>query len=104
MRRATLTSALALVASALALGPVSVSVWASVSGNRPPAWSHLWCSPATLRSVSHAVSGGGLSAILRTPIEVLAVHWPHFLPILVGLATLVYLWRADARYDSNSSA
>jgi hypothetical protein len=104
LRRPALTSILALLASVLALGPVLISVWSSLSGSRLPAWSHLWCSSATLRSVSHAVGGGGLSATLHTTIQALAVHWPHFLPILLGLATLVYLWRADARYDSNSSA
>jgi hypothetical protein len=32
-----------------------------------------------------------------TALAALEVHWPHFLPILPGLATLGYLWRANAR-------
>jgi hypothetical protein len=70
-------------------------------GSRAPAWSHWWCSPSASRSAAHAAAGtgaGGLGATLLSPLGTLLPHWPHLLPILLALATLVYLWRASASY------
>ncbi len=92
LRRPAVSLALGLVAAAVTLEPLVSIVW----GSHAPSWSHWLCSPAALRSAVHTVSRGGLSA--------LEVHWPHFLPILIGLGTLVYLWRADKRYCSDPSA
>lgn len=61
-------------------------------GSSAPDWSHWWCSPDA-RAV-HGAGGAGSSLLAA-----LEVHWPHFLPILLGLATLVYLWRADAHHS-----
>jgi hypothetical protein len=72
-------------------------VLATTAGSRAPAWAH-WCSPSALRAASHGVNGAGrLGVAVLTPVEALLPHWPHFLPILLGLATLVYLRRANAR-------
>src|SRR5580693_4944362 len=87
-----------LLLTAAATAVVLESVVSVAQGSHAPGWLHWWCSPAALRSAAHtAGGGGGLAATLLTLLE---VHWPHFLPILLGLATLVYLWRADARYHS----
>jgi hypothetical protein len=53
-------------------------------------WSHWWCSA----SAAHGGTVHHLSAGL------LLAHWPHFLPILLALATLVYLHRANRRYHA----
>jgi hypothetical protein len=84
--------ALAIAAAIVTLAPLATLLL----GVNTPGWSHWLCSPATLRSAAHAVSGGGL--------RLLEVHWPHLLPIALGLATLLYLWRADRRYQSELSA
>jgi hypothetical protein len=64
------------------------------SGSRAQGSSPWWCSPS-----GHAAHGGGVGGSL---LAAFAAHWPHFLPILLGLATLVYLWRANARYSPPS--
>jgi hypothetical protein len=89
LRRPAVSFALALAAAIVTLAPIVTLLL----GVNTPGWSHWLCSPATLRSAAHAVGGGGL--------RVLEVHWPHLLPIVVGLGTLVYLWRADRRYRSH---
>lgn len=66
-------------------------------GGSATTWSHWWCAPGA-RAVHGAGGSGG--SLLRA----LEVHWPHFLPILLGLVTLVYLWRANARWTSSMSA
>jgi hypothetical protein len=86
---------LAFVAATVAASVALVSVVTLIEGGGAPGWSHWLCSPAALRSAVHAVRGSGLGATLLTALE---VHWPHFLPILAGLGTLVYLWRANALY------
>jgi hypothetical protein len=70
---------------------VGVALGAGGSGS----WQHLWCSPGALTSAAHAVGRSGFAHALLAAVE---IHWPHFLPIVVGLFTLRYLWRADARY------
>jgi hypothetical protein len=90
LRKPALLWTLALAAAVVTLEPFATLAL----GKRAPGWSHWLCSPASLRSAVHSVGSGGLRA--------LEVHWPHFLPILVGLATLVYLWRANARYHSSA--
>lgn len=73
--------------------------------SQTPTWVHWLCSPSALRpSVLHV--GQGLSGLLVRVLNVLRVllpHWPHILPILVALWTLVYLWRANARYQASEA-
>jgi hypothetical protein len=93
-RRRTATQLLiALAATAVALAPLLTIA----AGSDAPGWAHWLCSPAALRSAAHTVGHSGLGSTLLTALE---VHWPHFLPILLGLATLVYLYRANARYQA----
>jgi hypothetical protein len=92
-RRQVVSLALALVAAAIVAEPL-VTI---AGGSGSPGWAHWLCSPAALHSAAHAVRGSGIGATLLTALK---VHWPHFLPILPGLATLVYLQRANARYHS----
>ena len=92
--RIAIRLALVLAASTVAVEPLLVRTW----GSRAPTWSHWWCSASSARSAPHRAGADGLGAAVLTPIKALAPHWPHFLPILLGLATLVYLWRADVRY------
>jgi len=114
-RRYATYYALTLAALVVGLEPLLVRSL----GSSAPAWSHWWCSAASSAAGGpHAAAGtgrlgglgagglgglgggasGGLSGALHTTLAVLAVHWPHFLPILLALGTLVYLWRADAAY------
>jgi|GEM_PF-3029250 len=93
-RKRTATHLLiALAATAVALVPLLTVA----AGSAAPGWAHWLCSPAALRSAAHTVGHSGLGSTLLTALE---VHWPHFLPILLGLATLVYLYRANARYQA----
>lgn len=92
-RRLAIHLLLAAAATIVVLESVVTIAW----GSGAPGWSHWLCSPATLRSAVHTVGGSGFGATLLTALK---VHWPHFLPILVGLATLVYLWRANAQHRS----
>ncbi len=88
---------LALLATAVALS----SLLTITAGGSAPGWSHWWCSPAALRSAAHNVGSSRLGAGVITALE---LHWPHFLPALLGLATLVYLWRANARYSTQDAS
>lgn len=72
-------------------------------GSSAPGWSHWLCSAHAATGGSHASGGGWLGGALHTTLAVLAVHWPHFLPILLALGTLVYLWRADAAWRAEAS-
>jgi hypothetical protein len=36
-------------------------------------------------------------------MSLLLPHWPHILPIILALWTLVYLWRANARYRASEA-
>jgi hypothetical protein len=90
---------LGLIAVAIAVEPFLIKA----GGGRVTAWAHWWCSPSVAsRGGSSGASGDRAVALLLAPMRVLAVHWPHFLPLLVGLATLVYLRRANARYHESS--
>ncbi len=93
LRKPAVSFVLTLAVAAIALEPLVTLV----EGSGAPGWSHWWCSPAALRSAVHTVRGSGLGTTLLTALE---VHWPHFLSILVGVATLVYLWRANPREDA----
>jgi hypothetical protein len=93
LRRPAVSFALALVAATVVLEPLV----AIARGGSGPGWSHWLCSPEALRSAVHSVGGSKLAGAVLTALE---VHWPHFIPLLVGLAMLVYLWRANARYHS----
>jgi hypothetical protein len=87
-----------LALSVCAAGVVVVSIATlALGGASARGWVHWLCSPSVLGSAAHGVRAGGLGVRVLAALE---VHWPHFLPALVGLATLVYLWRADARYKS----
>jgi hypothetical protein len=94
-RRRTATH---LLLVGLATAIVFESVVTLGQGNRAAGWSHWWCSPAALNSAAHTV--GVSRGLLATLLAAFEVHWPHFLPILLGLVTLVYLWRANAQYHS----
>ncbi len=94
-RRRTILQLLLVAAATVVMLEPLVTI---AAGGNAPAWSHWLCSPAALRSAVHTVSGSkGLGSTLLTALE---LHWPHFLPILLGLATLVYLWRANVQYHS----
>jgi hypothetical protein len=92
MRRALLFTPPALLAVVFALEPLTIVLR---GGSDLPAWSHWWCSPATLRAAVHGARGSGLGGLGATALTALELHWPHFLPILLGLATLVYLRRTS---------
>ena len=95
LNRSAVHWALAVAALAVGLEPLLVRSL----GPSAPSWSHWFCSASSASAASHtAVQAGGPGGALHTTLAVLAVHWPHFLPILLALGTLVYLWRADARY------
>jgi hypothetical protein len=95
-RRPVFNSVLALATLIVGLEPLLVRSL----GSSAPGWSHWLCSAHSAASGSHAAGGAGgfLGGALHTTLAVLAVHWPHFLPIVLALGTLVYLWRADARH------
>jgi hypothetical protein len=86
------------------LAVVGIGEWSLLlaHASQAPTWVHWLCSPSALhRSVLHA--GSGLSGLLTRVLNValtLLPHWPHILPILVALWTLVYLWRANGRYKA----
>jgi integral membrane sensor domain MASE1 len=95
-RRALLSLALALVA----LGASADLVLLTARGAGAPSWAHWWCSASALRQHG-GQSSGGITATLLGSLRAIAPHWPHILPIVVALATLVYLRRANARYHAN---
>lgn len=96
--RSTAHCALALVALVIGLEPLLVRSL----GSRAPGWSHWWCSAANASSTHHATGSGALGGALHTTLALLAVHWPHFLPILLALGTLVYLWRANEAWRAEA--
>lgn len=59
---------------------------------------------ARIHYTGHIVPGDGLGSAMNTSLKVLAVHWPHLMPIPLGIATLVYLYRANVRYHANQPA
>lgn len=89
---------LALAALVVGLEPLLVRSL----GSRAPGWSHWLCSAHSAASGPHA-SGGWSGGALHTTLAVLAVHWPHFLPIVLALGTLLYLWRADSAWRNEAS-
>lgn len=91
LRRPLVSLALALLATALALEPLLTIA----QGAGAPGWAHWLCSPAALRDAAHTVGRSHVGSTLLTALE---IHWPHFIPVLLGLGTLVYLWRANVRY------
>lgn len=88
-----------LVALVATLSLLLESVAVVLLGGEAPSWSHWLCSPSTIHSAQHAVLGGGVGAALSGSLKLLAVHWPHLVPIPLAVATLVYLHRANARYN-----
>lgn len=86
------------------LAVVGIGEWSVLlaHASQTPAWVHWLCSPSALhQSVLHV--GPGLSGLLTRvlgTVEVLLPHWPHILPILLALWTLVYLRRANGRYQA----
>lgn len=89
-----------LVVLFAALSLILESVAVVLFGAEAPSWSHWLCSPSTIHSARHAILSGGVGKALSTSLQLLAVHWPHLLPIPLGVATLVYLQRANARYNA----
>jgi hypothetical protein len=89
--------AAALLAAALVL-VLAPLVGAAFGAGGSGSWIHQFCSPAALDSAAHTVGRSGLARGIATA---LAVHWPHFLPLVVGLAAVRYLWRADARFKAD---
>jgi hypothetical protein len=95
--RTALHRALALAALAVGLEPLLVRSL----GSQAPGWSHWWCSAPTASAAAHAAGtsgASGASGALHTTLAVLAVHWPHFLPIVLALGTVAYLWRAETQH------
>jgi len=84
------------------LAVVGIGEWSVLlaHASQTPAWVHWFCSPSTLHpSALHVGPGlGGLLTRVLSILKVVLPHWPHILPILLALWTLVYLWRANARY------
>lgn len=97
-RRALLSLTLAL----LALGASADLALLVARGAGAPSWAHWWCSASALRQHG-GQSSGGLTATLLSSLKGIAPHWPHILPIVAALATLVYLRRANARYHVNDA-
>lgn len=93
-RRVPLVAALVFVA----VGATCDLLLLAARGSQAPAWAHLWCSPSALRHHSGSL-GTGVGALFEYA-KALIPHWPHILPLVVALATLVYLRRANARYHA----
>lgn len=93
-----------LVRLTAVLAVVAIGEWSVLlaHASQTPTWVHWLCSPSVLhRSVLHVGPGlGGLLTRVLDALSVLLPHWPHILPILLALWTLVYLWRANARYQA----
>lgn len=79
----------------------AVSMLTLIIGSSAPGWAHWLCSPGVLGRAARNVHASGVAAKALTALE---IHWPHFLPAMVALATLVYLWRADIRHRTCSRA
>jgi hypothetical protein len=96
LRKPAVSLALSICATAVALGSMATLAF----GQGAHGWVHWLCSPSVLGSAAHSVRASGIGAKALTALE---IHWPHFVPALLGLATLVYLWRANARYQSQAA-
>ncbi len=94
--RPAVSLALSIFAAVIALGSmVTLAIGQGTHG-----WVHWLCSPGVLGSAAHSVRASGIGAKALTALE---IHWPHFLPALLALATLVYLSRANARYRAQEA-
>jgi hypothetical protein len=82
-------------AAVLVAGTGDYALFAASAG-RGHGWLHQWCSPSALAS-THPPSLGGVPAWILAALQ---AHWPHLLPLLIGIATLVYLRRASVRYSA----
>jgi hypothetical protein len=94
--RPAVSLALSIFAAAVALASMATLA----VGQRAHGWVHWLCSPGVLGSAAHSVHAGGIPARALTAVE---IHWPHFLPALLALATLVYLSRANARHRAHEA-
>lgn len=86
----------------IALGATGDLILLTARGSQAPGWAHWWCSPSAL----HQHGGGGSSGLTGTllgSLRAVGPHWLHILPIVVALATLVYLRRANARYRTGEA-
>ena len=101
-RRARTTIYLVLAVTLFTLILESAAV--ILLGANTPSWAHWLCSASAIHSARHAVLSGGVGTALRTSLKLLAVHWPHLVPIPLGIATLVYLHRANTRYNTSQRA
>lgn len=98
-RRALVSLALVFVA----LGAAGDLALLTARGSQAPGWAHWWCSPSALRQHGGGASSG-LTATLLGSLRAVGPHWLHILPIVVALAALVYLRRANARYRAEVRA
>lgn len=94
--RPAVSLALSIFAAVVALGSMATLA----IGQRAHGWVHWLCSPGVLGSAAHSVRASGIGAKALTALK---IHWPHFLPALLALATLVYLSRANARYRAQEA-
>jgi len=94
--RPAVSLTLSIVAAAVALACIATLA----IGQGAHGWVHWLCSPGVLGSAAHSVRASGIGAKALTALE---IHWPHFLPALLALATLVYLSRANARYRAQEA-
>jgi hypothetical protein len=89
------------------LAVVAIGEWSVLlaHASQTPTWVHWLCSPSTLhQSALHVGPGlGGLLTRALNTLRILLPHWPHILPILLGLWTLAYLWRANARHRAGEA-
>jgi hypothetical protein len=89
------------------LACVGIGEWSVLlaHASQTPTWVHWLCSPSAQHpSVFHIGPGlGGLLTRALGTLQILLAHWPHILPILLALWTLVYLWRANARHQAGDA-
>lgn len=98
--RTAIYSVLALAVVAL----VGQSVLAIVLAAHAPSWVNWVCSHSTAHSIQHLLPQGKLGAAFKTSQRALEIHWPHLIPIPAGIATLIHLRRANARYVAQQRA
>lgn len=92
-------SALAIALLALAMAPLLTIVL----GAQAPGWAAWVCAHTLSGSIQHFAPSGRLGGAFRTSRNVVAVHWPHLIPIPLALATLIYMYR-EARIASRTGA
>jgi hypothetical protein len=101
LKRRTLASLSVTLAALVAAGDLLLL---TARGARAPAWAHWWCSASGLHPASrHGGQAHSLVATLLGCLGTVLPHWPHILPLVVAVTTLVYLWRANAHYHATTT-